>query len=120
MYLLLGQLRLMDADGFRNLLSNGDGGIQRRHRVLKHIGEQLSPELSHILFRVFRNIYAVCPDLTCFDFGGFWQQLHDCLAEHTLSAAGFAHDGQHLAGMQRKAHIPDSMNLSHGGINAYR
>ena len=120
MYLLLGQLRLMDADGFRDLFADGNGGIQRRHGVLKHIGEQLSPEFSHILFRVIRDIHTVCPDFARFDFCGFGQQLHNRLTEHTFAAAGLSNNGKYLTGVQGKAHIPDGLHLPHGGLDANR
>ena len=99
----------MDQNSFRDLLANRDGRIQCRHRILKNHGEQLATELLHIPVRIIRNVHAIGIDFAILDLCGFGQQFHDGFAEDALSAAGFAHESQHFAGIQLKAYIPDSL-----------
>ena len=99
-HFLFGQFRLVDQNGFRNLLSDGDGGVQSRHRILENHREQLAPELAHIPVGVVCYVNTIGIDLAALDSGGLGQQLHNGLAEHTLSAAGFAYDRKHLTGIK--------------------
>ena len=116
---LLGQLGFVNQNCLCNLLSDGDGGVQGSHGILKHKGKQLATEFSHIPLRILCNVHAVGNDPAALDSCRFRQQVHDGFAKHTLSAAGFSHDGQHFAGIKLEAHIPDSLHLSAGRINVH-
>ena len=53
---------LVDPNGFGNLLADGHGGVQRRHGVLKHHGEEFAPQFGHLPFAVSDNIHTVDQD----------------------------------------------------------
>ena len=107
----------MHLQGFGDLIADGHGGIQGGHGVLKDhadLGATDFPAVDGIATQYFdssqlRRARSDAPR---------WHrdQSHHRLHHHRLAAAGFAHDGQGLALLDRKIDTADSLHRAAVGI----
>ena len=98
---------------FHNLLSHAHGRIQSRKCVLENNSRFLSTILAHFFFRQLQNILSPVNDLASFfDLAGIFDQSHDRLGSHGLSAAGFPHDRDRLSFVKIKRHTANRLNLA--------
>ena len=103
---------LMSPHCLRDLRPNGHGRMQRGHGVLKDHREQPAPQALHIPLGTAGDIRPIRQDGSRLDPGISGQELHDGFAQYALAAAGFSHNRQHLAGMEREGQVPDCLHLS--------
>jgi hypothetical protein len=116
----------MAGDGLDNLLADGEGRIQRRHRLLKDHRQPVAAQILQGLFGDGQKIEAVEADLAG-DLGrAFRQQAHHRQRGHALAAAGLADkaerrplrhaeveavDGMHGAAVVAVKHHPQILDL---------
>ena len=101
--------------GFRDLLPDGDRGVQRGHGVLKQHGKQGAAQLAHLLFGIRGNVLAVDEHFAA-DPGIAGKEFHDRFAQDGLAASGFAHDGKRFAALEGQRNVPDGLNGSVGRV----
>ena len=102
---------VVDADGLCDLRADGHAGVQRGERVLEHHGKETPTQLLQLALAVGRDVHTVHENLAG-DRRRIRQQPHDRAAERAFAAAALAHDGQHLAGPQRKADVPHGLYVA--------
>ena len=111
----------VQAKAFSDLAPNAKGGIEAGHRLLENHADTVAANLLHPREAHRDQVFALKHHAACFDARGRrWQQPHDGLRCHTLAATGFAHQAQHLAGFEFKAHILDDAGITLFRIEADR
>ena len=95
----LRQPRIVDADGFADLVTHREDGVQRAGRVLENHGDVAAAHAPELRRRQAEQVASVEQGLARDDPGrSRWQEPQDGEHRYTLAGAGFAHDAQGFAG----------------------
>ena len=100
--------------GFRDLLPDGDRGVQRGHGVLKHHGDLLAADFAHLLIADFGQVGAFKFNFAVFNAGSIGQQAQDGHGSNAFAAAGLTSDAKDLALMHFKADAAHSLHFAGG------
>ena len=73
---------------------------------------RIAPQFGHFPFSIPSDVYAVDQDGPRRQTGRIGQQFQNAATQDNFAAAGFPDNGQHLAFVQRKTHVPDSLHRS--------
>ena len=121
---LLPGRRAVEEDALHDLLADGHGGIEARHRVLKDHGDVLPVDvLAQLLFPDLQEIDGLIltvfvgegiEDLAAVDGGVAVQKAHHGLHRDRFAGAGLAHDGHCLALLQIQ--IDPADGVDHTGV----
>ena len=89
----------MKSQRFGDLPTNGEQGVQRRHRVLEDHGDCPAADPPHFVVAFTEHVDAVDQHFAAYDLSSWLRdQAHDRERCHRLSAAGFANESQCLTG----------------------
>ena len=110
----------MVLNGLHDLLAHRLGGVQAGHGVLEDHGHFLAAEGLHLLFAGLDDVMLAQVHLALGDAGGgHGVELHHGLGGHALSAAGFAHDGQHFALVEGEGDAPHGFHFAGVGVEGH-
>src|SRR5215831_427663 len=90
---------LMDAQGFRNLVANGEDRIERRHWLLENHSDTIAAKVAHFGFAERQQIDAIEADRTTNGAGdAFGQQAQHRERGYALAATRFADNPEGFTG----------------------
>ena len=95
------------AQYFLDLVTDGVAGVECGHRVLEDHGDVLAHHLAPLAAAEFEHVGAVEGERVGGDAPGGVDQAHQGHHGHGLARAGFADDGQDLAGLHRQVQAID-------------
>ena len=103
----------MTQDHFRDLVANGERGVERRHRLLEDHRDPVAAQFAHRGVRQRAQVRAFEQDFTGGDAARrLRHQSHDRQRRHALAAAGLADDAQRAARLQAEANAIDGSELA--------
>jgi hypothetical protein len=93
----------MQGEHFGDLVADGENRIERCHRLLKDHGDALSADFSHLLLAELDQVLPLEEDLAADNPARrFRDDPHNAGGGHRFAAAGFAHNTQGFAFVQKK------------------
>ena len=110
----------MAQDGLDDLLSHGEGGIERGHGVLEDHADLVAANVAQGGGIERHQILAVEMSGAGFDAAAGLEQAQDGHAGDGLARAGFSHDAQDLAGMDVETHPAHGLHFPAPGEEAGR
>ena len=92
----------VDLQDLADLQTHVPHGVERALGLLEDHADPVAPDLAQILLRAAHQILALEHDVALDDPAVAAQEIHDPESDGALTAAGLAHDAQHLAGIYFK------------------
>ena len=93
-----------------DLQAAGHDRIERRHRLLEDHRHARAAQFAQPRLAGGQHVLALEQDLARGRLQGLGQQPHDGEGDHRLARAGFAHQADDLAGIDREAHFFDRVD----------
>jgi hypothetical protein len=90
-----------------HLEADGERRVERHHRFLEHHADVAAADAAQLLFGSSREILALEDDASRLEARDRRQQAQHRAPDHGLAAARFAHQRQHLSGLDRETHFVD-------------
>jgi hypothetical protein len=101
-------------DGFDHLGVDAQHRVQRHHRILEDHRDAVATQPAHRIVRFVEQILAVEQHAARYDAPGRIDQPENRKARDRLARARFADESQHLACVDREAHVVDRFH--HAGF----
>lgn len=92
---------------FRELIADGEQGIEAGHGLLEDHAHFLAPHLSELTGGHAQQFLTAELDAAAADSAVFRQQSHDRKGGNAFAAAAFAHHAKRFVFMDLKGNIPD-------------
>jgi hypothetical protein len=100
---------VMHAHDFRDLLADGQQGIQRGQRLLENHGHFASAHAAQDVFVLRQQIAAAQQDLPGFRAEIVGKQTHNGIGAHGFPGAGFSDDAQDFSCVDVVGNVPDGV-----------
>jgi hypothetical protein len=102
----------VDAQRFRQLIADGEHGVQRGHRLLEDQRDRRAAHLAHLALVEGQQIAPLEEDVPARDAARRLDEPHDRQRRYRLAAARFADKAQRLARADLEADVVDRCDWS--------